>query len=205
MYKIKNLPYDYDELEPFIDTHTLSLHYNKHQMNYINKLNYYLIKNNYDFKYSLEDLPLHISEYNFNDLEDIMFNLGGVINHNLYFNSMSPKKEKPCDILNTKIINDFGSYEKFKNKFKEKALSLKGSGYTYLVIKDSNLEILNFINQDNPYNYKLIPLIALDMWEHSYYINYENKKDIYIDNFFDVIDFSNANNFIQKIAYRLYS
>lgn len=193
MYKLENLPYEYDSLEPYIDTHTLGLHKNKHQKNYLNKLNELLIKNNYDFKYKLEELPKHINEFSEKDRENILFNLGGVINHNIYFKSMSPKKELPNNNLLKEINSKFGSYDNFKKKFKDKALSIKGSGYTFLVLKGNELDIVNLLNQDNPYNYNYIPIIALDMWEHAYYINYENKKDIYIDNFFEVIDFENAN------------
>ena len=113
MYKINDLPYDYDALEPFIDTHTLGLHYNKHQKNYLKKLNELLLKNNYNFKYSIEELPKYVSMFNDDDIEDILFNLGGVINHNLYFDSISPKKEEPNILLKNKINNNFGSYDKF--------------------------------------------------------------------------------------------
>ena len=80
-----------------------------------------------------------------------------------------------------------------QKEFKTMALSLKGSGYTFLVLDGRKLKIVNLINQDNPYSYHYVPLIALDMWEHAYYLNYENKKDLYIDNFFDVISFAMAN------------
>ena len=198
MYKLEKLPYSYEELEPYIDTHTLGLHYNKHYKNYLKKLNELLNKNDYDFRYSLEDLPKHIIEFNENDREDILFNLGGVINHNIYFNSMSPNKETPSVFMNSLIINSFESYESFLKEFKQKALALKGSGYTYLILDNGVLRIINLFNQDNPYNYNIIPLIALDMWEHAYYINYQNKKDIYIDNFLEIMDFKNANNIIMK-------
>lgn len=193
MYKLDELPYSYDALEPFIDTHTLGLHKNKHQKRYLDKLNELLIKNNYDFKYSLDGLTRHINEFNEIDRADVLFNLGGVINHNIYFNSMSPNKELPNSLLMNQINNTFGSYDGFKKKFKESALAIKGSGYTFLVIDKNTLKIVNLLNQDNPYTYNYIPLIALDMWEHAYYLNYKNLKDIYIDNFFDVIDFKYAN------------
>ena len=194
MYKLEKLPYEYDELEPFIDTHTLGLHKNKHQANYLNKLNDLLKKNNYDYHYPLNELPKHLNEFKKSDQENILFNLGGVINHNLYFSSMNPNKVLPNNNLQELINKKYSSYENFKKIFKESALSIKGSGYTYLVLNNSNdLEIVNLINQDNPYNYNYIPLISLDMWEHAYYLNYENKKDLYIDNFFEVIDFSMAN------------
>ena len=191
MYKLEKLPYEFDQLEPYIDTHTLGLHYKKHQLNYLNKLNNLLIKNNYDFRYPLEELPKHIDE--FKDRVDILYNLGGVINHNIYFNSMSPKRNLPNETLTNLINNKYVSFENFKEKFREMALSIKGSGYTYLVLNGNDIDIVNLLNQDNPYNYNYIPLIALDMWEHAYYINYENKKDIYIDNFFEIMDFTNAN------------
>ena len=198
MYKINDLPYDYDALEPFIDSHTLGLHYNKHQKNYLKKLNELLLKNNYNFNYSIEEFPKYVSMFNDDDIEDILFNLGGVINHNLYFDSISPKKEEPNILLKNKINNNFGSYDNFKKLFKESALSLKGSGYTFLVLNNGNLEIVNLPNQENPYSYNLIPLITLDLWEHAYYINYENKKDLYIDNFFEIINFHKANKIIEK-------
>ena len=198
MYKLERLPYSYEELEPYIDTHTLGLHHNKHQKNYLKKLNELLINNNYDFRYSLEDLPKHIMEFSENDREDILFNLGGVINHNIYFKSMSPNKEMPSVFMNSLIINSFGSYENFLKEFKQKALALKGSGYTFLILDKGTLRIINLFNQDNPFNYDLIPLLAIDMWEHAYYINYENKKDVYIDNFLEILDFKNANNIIMK-------
>lgn len=193
MYKLKDLPYDYFSLEPYIDIHTLALHYNKHQRNYLNKLNTLLLSNNYDFRYSLEELSKHINRFPINSREDILFNLGGVINHDIYFRSMSPKKIKPNTLLLKLIIDNFNSYDNFKKLFKDKALSLKGSGYTFLILNKNKLEIINLMNQDNPYYYNYVPLIGLDMWEHAYYINYENNKELYIDNFFDIIDFSEAN------------
>lgn len=156
------------------------------------------MKNNYDFRYTLEELPKHILEFNENDREDILFNLGGVINHNIYFKSISPNKELPSIFMNSLIINSFGNYENFIKELKQKAMSLKGSGYTYLVLDKGKLKIINLFNQDNPYNYNLIPLLAIDLWEHAYYINYENKKDIYIDNLLEILDFKNANEIIMK-------
>ena len=198
MYKLDSLPYEYDVLEPYIDTHTLGLHHRKHQQNYLNKLNELLEKNNNNKNYSLTELSKHILEFDLKDQENIMFNLGGVINHNIYFKSMSPQKEKPNSILLSKITKQFNSYDQFKKLFKEKSLSLKGSGYTFLVLDKNELKIINLSNQENPYYYNYIPLIGLDLWEHAYYLNYENKKDIYIDNFFEVMDFKEANKYFKN-------
>lgn len=193
IYTIRNLKYDYDSLEPYIDTHTLGLHYNKHYKNYLNKLNSLLVKNNYDFRYPLDELVFHINEFNESDRDDIFFNLGGVINHKIYFESISPKREPPNELLRFLIANYYGDFNNFKEEFKRKALSLKGFGYTYLVLVDNKLDIVNLKNQDNPYSYNYTPLLCIDMWEHAYYINYNNYKENYIDNFFEIVDFSEAN------------
>lgn len=201
MYKKINLSYLFQDLEPFIDIHTLGLHYYKHYQNYLNKLNGLLVKNNYNYRYKLEELFFHINEFNVDDREDILFNLGGVINHNVYFLSMSYKnREKPLGMLLEYIDRKYGSYDNFVDSFKSKALELKGSGYTYLVIKkNGELEIINLSNQDLPMSLGYIPLFNIDMWEHAYYINYENDKSKYVDNFMMIADFSNANKIFNSI------
>lgn len=201
MYQLPKLPYLFQDLEPYIDTHTMGLHYKKHAMNYLNKLNEILIKNNYDFRYSLEELVCHIDEFPVSSREDILFNLGGVLNHNLYWKSMSPKREKPMNELKNHIEKTFGSYEEFWNSFKEEALKLKGSGYTFLVLKKGGiLDIINMSNQETPLLLGYIPLFNIDLWEHAYYINYENEKARYIDNFEKIADFKNANMIYEKIV-----
>ena len=192
MYKLYPLPYDYSDIEQFIDTKTLGLHHKKHQQTYLNKLNALLQKNNYMYNYSLVELLQHINEFNENDRENILFNLGGVINHNIYFRSISPKPSLPGPVLMGKIVKKYQSFEKFKDSFKKKALELKGSGYTFLVLDGNELNIINLKNQETPYSYNLIPLLGLDMWEHAYYLNYQNNKENYIDNFFNIVDFSIA-------------
>ena len=205
MYKLKELSYSYDTLEPYIDTHTIGLHYHKHAQNYLNKLNSILDSIHYDYRYSLEELSLHIHEFPEDVQQDILFNLGGVINHEIYFDSINPKVEKPQGAFLEQLNQSFGNYDNFKKLFKDSALKIKGSGYTFLVIdKNHNLRIINLSNQDNPYIYQFIPLINIDMWEHAYYINYENNKDTYIDNFFNIIDFSIPNHLFQSKSTRVF-
>jgi len=201
MYKKIDGPYLFQDLEPFIDIHTFGLHYYKHYQNYLNKLNELLIKNNYNYRYKLEELFFHINEFDVMDRENILFNLGGVINHNIYFLSIGSKnREKPMGRLLEYIDRKYGNYDVFVDKFKNKALELKGSGYTYLVIKkNGELEIVNLSNQDLPMSLGYIPLFNIDMWEHAYYINYENDKSKYIDNFMMIADFSNANKIFNSI------
>ncbi len=202
MYELPKLPYLFQDLEPYIDTHTMGLHYHKHQQGYLNKLNDLLMKSNYDYRYTIEELPFHIMEFPKNIQEDILFNLGGVLNHNLYFNSISPKKNSfPNGKLRKKIENQFGSLDNFFAKLKENVMKLKGSGYTFLVLRnDGMLEIKNFSNQELPVLFGYIPLFNIDLWEHAYYINYENNKSNYFDNFMLIADFTNANNIYNKLV-----
>ena len=194
MYKLPLLPYLYQDLEPFIDTHTIGLHYHKHQENYLNKLNLLLEKNNFDYRYNIDELFYHIEEFNENDREDILYNLGGVLNHNLYFKSMSPKRVLPSGKLKEDIDKKYGSVANFFLEFKNKALALKGSGYTFVVVnREGVLDIINLSNQDLPETLGYVPLFNIDMWEHAYYLNYKNEKSNYIDNFLMIVDFTNAN------------
>ena len=194
MYKLSKLPYLYQDLEPFIDTHTIGIHYHKHYQNYLNNLNDLLNKNYYDYRYDINDLIYHIDEINIEDKENILYNLGGVLNHNLYFKSISKNNLLPNGKLKDKINNTYGNYKNFLKSFKNEALKLKGSGYTFLTINsDNNLEIINMKNQDIPLLYGYIPLLNIDLWEHAYYLNYKNDKSTYIDNFEKIIDFNNAN------------
>ena len=200
MYQLPILPYSFQELEPYIDTHTMALHYHKHQQNYLKKLNDLLKKYNYDYRYNLQELLYHIDEFKESDKENILFNLGGVLNHNLYWKSMNPNSKKPFGKLKNYIENQYGSYENFWKQIKEKALSLKGSGYTFLILKNNGLlDIMNVSNQDTPLLKGFIPLFNIDLWEHAYYLNYENEKENYIDNFEKIADFSNASLIVENL------
>jgi len=190
MYKEMTLPYDFDALEPFIDTHTMGLHYHKHYETYLKNLNNLLKKYQYDFKQPFLNLLNYIGSFPSNDREAFLFNLGGVINHELYFATISNKKNNtPTGELKKLIEETFGTYDNFKALFKNMALSLKGSGYTALVLQNNALRIMNVTNQNSPYFYRMIPIMILDLWEHAYYINYENDKSRYIDNYFEIVDF----------------
>ena len=199
MYKLEKLPYEYDSLEPFIDTHTLGLHKNKHEKNYLDKLNTILVKNGFQFQYPIMVLLNHLNEFRQEDREDILYNLGGVINHEIYFKSMNVAKEEPNNTLMKMLIERFGSYDGFKTEFKKMALSIKGSGYVFLVLNKGKLDLIVLYNQQTPSYFNLVPLLGIDMWEHAYYLNYKNNKDLYIDNFLDIISFKEANKLISFV------
>lgn len=199
MYKPKPLEYALNALEPFIDTETINLHYNKHYLGYLNKLNNLLESLDYNFKYTILELINNIDIFPLDKRDDIIFLSGGVINHELYFDSMGPNNNNPDGQILQKINEDYGSYENFKKEFIRNANILVGSGYTSLVInKFGNLEIINTSNQDTPLLYGLSPILTLDLWEHAYYLKYRNRRDLYIDAFFNIIDFDALNKRYEK-------
>lgn len=201
MYQLPKLPYLFQDLEPYIDTHTMGLHYHKHEQNYLDKLNLLLMKNNYNYQYGLVELLQHLNQFPASDREDILYNLGGVLNHNLYWKSMGKAPtSKPIGKLKEYLEKSFGSYEQFWNAFKDKALSLKGSGYTFLVLNNNKeLDIINVSNQVTPFTLGYIPLFNIDMWEHAYYLNYKNDKRNYLENFEKIADFTNASQIFNNL------
>lgn len=186
----KRITLDYKSLEPYIDDRTLDLHYNVHYRNYTDKLNKYLNDINYDYKDSPEYLAKHIDILPMENRDEILFNLGGYLNHSLYFYNLTNKKKNiPIELLN--LINKyFGSFSLFKEEFIDMAMEVKGSGYTFLVMdKNNKLRIINTSNQDTPYYYGFTPIMTIDVWEHAYYLKYTYLRKKYLENIFDIIDF----------------
>ena len=199
MYRT-NLPYPYNALEPDIWAEIVDIHYNKHYLNYLNKLNEALNKSDYDYSYSLEEIPKHIEEFPLPNRGDILYNAGGVLNHDLYFKSMNKNKSNPKGNLLNKINAQYGNFESFRKDFMDRARHLVGSGYTFLVSNDKgDLLIVNMINQETPISYNLIPLFTIDLWEHAYYLEYKNDRDSYIENFWNKANFDYANNKYNEI------
>ncbi len=194
LFELPKLPFSYEELEPFIDTHTNALHYHKHTQTYLNNLNNLLLKNNYQGHYSLTELLFHLEEFK-EDKENILFNLGGVINHNLYFQCIKGKDLNLTNNFKEKFINEFKNFDNFWEELTNKALTLKGSGYIFLVINQKQkLELINLPNQETPLLHGYIPLLCIDLWEHAYYLNYENDKAKYLANIKNIINLNYANN-----------
>jgi len=190
---------DYSSLEPYVDDKTLDIHYNKHYQKYLDNLNRLMKEKKYEF-IPLIDLVKNIDKINLNDRGEILFNLGGVINHSLYFYGMSDRGNiNPIGKIKDDINKYFNSYDEFKKKFTESAMNLQGSGYTFLVLDEkSSLRIINTSNQDTPYYYGFTPIITLDLWEHAYYLKYQNRKEEYIKAWFNVIDFEKINKLYEE-------
>lgn len=194
MYQSILLPYSYDALEPFLSAKTINIHYNRHYKNYLKKLNDLLKKNGYNYSDSKEELVNKITQFPISERDDILYNLGGVINHELYFLNMGRKNNIPLGKIEKAINDMYGNFDNFKSEFFNTASKLVGSGYTFLILKqDLSLDIINMSNQETPYSYGFIPIISLDLWEHAYYLDYQNNRESYIKNFFQNIDFSYVN------------
>jgi Fe-Mn family superoxide dismutase len=181
---IDKLPYSYSSLQRFIDPKTMNIHYNKHYKGYVEKLNN-AIENIKGSDLNLEDIVKGISKFN----KTVRNNAGGAFNHALFWKMLSPKKQNINGPIKEKIIKDFGSYEDFKKEFIDKSKSNFGSGWCWLVLnKNEKLKIVITPNQDNPLMNVVkdggCPLLGLDLWEHAYYLKYQNKRDDYVDNFF---------------------
>lgn len=200
MYVLKSLPYSYNALEPYISTRTVTIHHEKHHKGYLDKLNIALNKANFDFSHSILWVIQNIDNFPLSLRGDILYNAGGVLNHDLYFEILSSNKNnEPKGILKDEINKEFGSFEKFREEFIKSALSVVGSGWTFLVLnKDKKLQIINTSNQETPYLYGFTPIIGLDLWEHSYYLDYQNNKNQYIDNFFLLLDFDRIENLYEE-------
>ena len=193
-YQAKELNF-YDAYEPYISSYTMNIHYNKHYKKYLDNLNELLQKYNYD--YTKEQLVFNIDLFPLAERGNILFNLGGVLNHELYFSILGSGELSSS--LSDKINEDFGDFNSFQEEFIRQANLLVGSGYTFLVLNNNNqLEIINVPNQDTPYSYGLIPLMNIDLWEHAYYLDYQNRKDEYINNFFSIVNFSEVSNNYEK-------
>lgn len=192
MYKAKPLKFSFNALEPYLSEETVRRHYIIYT-NYVKRLND-LIENN---KYTLEETIKNIGEFPMENRDKILFLSSAILNHELYFENIGLNKSEPVGKLKQKIEQQYGSFEKFKEEFKKQASYVIGSGYTFLILNNNDLEIINTSNQENPYSYDLIPIMNIDLWEHAYYIDYFNRQE-YIDNFFSIIDFEEVNNNYEK-------
>lgn len=192
MFEMKTLPYNYSGLEPIISTTTVNIHYNKHEKGYLDRLNKFLREAGYNGHYTIPEIILNIDKFPIEYRGDILYNAGGVVNHDLYWNSMG-KLSLPSGKLLEKIVDVYGSYDSFKKKFIEEANKVIGSGYTFLVMDNkNNLNIINLSNQDSPLSYGYEPLFTIDLWEHAYYLDYQNRRADYINNFFSIVNFDEA-------------
>lgn len=199
-YSLPKLSYAYDALEPFIDKQTMEIHHTKHHQAYVNNLNKALENQSYK-KAPLTELFKKVSTLD----KSIRNNGGGHYNHTLFWQMLRKNNTQtenlPSEKLKTLMVKHFGSFDAFKNEFSEKALKLFGSGWCWLIVdKQKHLKIVTTPNQDNPLmdvvneSDRGFPLLAIDVWEHAYYLKYQNRRAEYIENFWKIINWD----FVEK-------
>ena len=184
------LPYDYDALNPFIDTKTMHLHHDRHLQTYVDNLNKSLKDYPEFHDWSLEQLLTNIGSLPVDIQIPVKNNGGGVYNHIFYFNGMTNSETRSqAGMLYLAIVKDFGSAERFLYEFKNHALSVFGSGYAWLVSNQTGkLKIITTANQDTPISQHLCPIATIDVWEHAYYLKHYNERTAYIDDWFSVVN-----------------
>lgn len=189
-YTVPPLPYAYDALEPHIDKATMEFHHDKHHQAYVDKVNAALEGTSLADA-AIEDVLKDLSQVPADKLAAVKNNGGGHYNHTLFWESMSPDGGgEPSGALADAIATTFGSFADFQAKLKATGVNQFGSGWSWLVHDGSGLAIVGSANQDTPLSDGKTPLVGVDVWEHSYYLKYQNRRPDYIDAWWNVVDWS---------------
>lgn len=196
-YEIKKLPYDYDSLEPYIDEETMKIHHDKHHKAYADKFNAAIDA----AKISESDPAKLLADWNKipKDAVNAVRNFGGgALNHDFFWEILAKGKEFKGDAAEA-IKKKFGSFEKFKAEFSKAANTLFGSGWAWLVVNEKKeLEIMQTFNQDTPISFGKIPLLCIDVWEHAYYLKYQNRRNEFVEAFFSIINWEKVSSIYAK-------
>lgn len=193
-YSLPALPYAYDALEPNIDAKTMEIHHSKHHQTYINNINGAIAGTEWE-KLSVEDLVAKVNEVP-TDLKNMVINnAGGHANHSLFWTVMSPQGGgQPTGAVAKAIDEQLGGFDTFKEAFTKAAISRFGSGWAWLsVTPEHQLIVESSANQDSPLMHGHTPILGLDVWEHAYYLKYQNRRPEYINAFYNVVDWDEVN------------
>ena len=197
-HELPKLNYSYDALEPYIDAKTMEIHYTKHHQAYIDKLNLALDKHPELFKKKVEELLGNNLKIVPEDIKTAVRNHGGGhLNHAFFWQTLAKDKKFEGGI-EKEIIKQFESFEEFKKQFTDAAMNRFGSGWAWLVSDKGKLEVMSTGNQDSPLMEGKEPIIGLDVWEHSYYLLYNNRRADYINAFFNIINWDKVNELFGK-------
>jgi superoxide dismutase, Fe-Mn family len=187
-YTVPDLPYDYDALEPHIDEATMRVHHDKHHQAYVDKANAALEGTEWADK-PIEEVLQNLDSLPSDKQGPVRNNGGGHYNHSLFWEWMSPNGGgEPSGELADAINEKFGSFDDFKTKFKEAGVARFGSGWAWLVADGGGVDIVTTPNQDNPISDGKTPLLGVDVWEHAYYLKYQNKRPDYIEAWFNTVN-----------------
>ncbi|HEL0022762.1 TPA: superoxide dismutase [Streptococcus equi subsp. zooepidemicus] len=194
---LPDLPYAYDALEPYFDTETMTLHHDKHHATYVANTNVALEKYP-ELGENLEELLADVDSIPADIRQTVINNGGGHLNHALFWELLSPEKQEVSADVAAAIDDAFGSFAAFKEQFTAAATGRFGSGWAWLVVnKAGQLEITSTANQDTPISEGKQPILALDVWEHAYYLNYRNVRPSYIKAFFEIINWKKVSELYQ--------
>ncbi len=198
MFELPKLQYSYDALEPHVDAKTMEIHHTKHHQAYIDKLNKAIAGTEWEGK-SIEEILANVSKLD----RIIRNNAGGHWNHSFFWEVICPSANhsEPAGEVLAAIERDFGSFDDFKKKFEESALGVFGSGWVWLIVQNGELKIIQTRLQDNPLMddapEKGVPIIGLDVWEHAYYLKYQNRRPEYVAAFWNIVNWQKVSeNFI---------
>ena len=198
-HELPNLPYAYDALEPHFDKETMNIHHTKHHNTYITNLNAALEGHAELADKSVEELVANLNEVPEAIRTAVRNNGGGHANHTFFWTILSPNGGgQPVGELATAIEAKFGSFDAFKEEFAKAGATRFGSGWAWLVVNNGELEVTSTPNQDSPLTEGKTPVIGLDVWEHAYYLNYQNRRPDYIGAFWNVVDWNAAENVTKK-------
>ncbi|HGJ66115.1 TPA: superoxide dismutase [bacterium] len=189
MFTLPPLPYAYDALEPYLDTKTMEIHHTKHHQAYLDKLNAALEKHPELGNKTIEELLSNLDTIPEDIRPAVKNNGGGYYHHSLFWPMLTPKKTALSGIMIKKFADSFGSLETFKEQFTQAALNLFGSGWVWAVVTEAAvLEIISTPNQDSLISEKYQPILGIDVWEHAYYLKYQNRRAEYIDAWWHVVN-----------------
>jgi Fe-Mn family superoxide dismutase len=190
-YTLPPLPYSSDALEPSIDKMTMEIHHGRHHKAYVDNVNKALEGHANLQSKAIEQLLREINQVPENIRQAVINNGGGHANHSMFWVIMGPKAGgKPSGPLADDISKTFGSFETFQQQLKQAGVSRFGSGWAWLVLADGKLKILSTANQDSPYLQNQVPLVGVDVWEHAYYLKYQNKRPDYIDAWWNTVNWN---------------
>jgi Fe-Mn family superoxide dismutase len=188
-FELPPLPYPVDALEPYIDAQTMTIHHDKHHQAYVTNLNGAIEKHPELASKSLEELLMDLNSVP-EDVRTVVRNHGGgTWNHSMFWEIMGPKKGgAPSAELARAVDSAFGSFDAFKAEFEKAANGRFGSGWAWLVKKGNGLAIVSTANQDNPFSENMTPILGIDVWEHAYYLKYQNRRAEYVTNWWNVVN-----------------
>lgn len=200
-FKLPDLPYDYDALEPHIDERTMTIHHTKHHQGYTDKLNAAL-KGHEFADLPIDEVLRRIDEVPGDKRQAVINNGGGFANHSLFWTILSPNGGGvPTGDVADAINDAFGSFSSFKDKFSSAATGQFGSGWGWLCVNQSgDLEVLSTANQNSPYMDGLTPILGVDVWEHAYYLHYQNRRGDYVNNFWNIVNWDQVNEYYENAS-----